>query len=214
MTKASDSQPDDYDAVKQVVVILQPFPDADRERIIRWTREKLGMAPAPNVGAAAPQGQSGGAGSTPPGSGATSTPPASDIKSFIETKDPKNGTQLTATVAYYNKFLARDGEKKETITAEDLLDACRKAERDRPKVPAQTLINAFAEGVLDKVVRGAYALNTVGENLVAMVLPAKEGVTPKVKPSRARNRKEAHRGGTARKGVAKSAKKSAKRSRK
>jgi hypothetical protein len=59
MTRASDGQPDDYDAVKQVVVIVQPFTDPDRERIIRWTREKLGMTPAPSSGPPTPPSPSG-----------------------------------------------------------------------------------------------------------------------------------------------------------
>ena len=218
MTKGSDTQLDDYDAVKRVVVILQPFADPDRERIIRWTREKLGMVPAPSVGSTPPPGPSGGAGSAGTPGGGVSTPPASDIKSFITAKAPKNGTQLAATVAYFNRFLAREGEKKETINAEDLLEACRKADWDRPAVPAQTLINAFSEGVFDKVGRGSYALNTVGENLVAMVLPAKEGEVAKVKASRRRGRTKPTARSTgssrAKKTAKKAGRKTAKRSRK
>jgi hypothetical protein len=57
------------------------------------------------------------------------------------------------------------------------------------KFPAQTLINAHGAGLLDTAERGAYAINSVGENLVAMTLPGeaadssgkKRGTKKKVK---------------------------------
>jgi len=66
-----------------------------------------------------------------------------------------------------------EGQQKLAITAEDLQDAARKVDRDRLTKPSQTLVNAYNQGLLDKAgERGAYSLNTVGENLVAMALPA------------------------------------------
>ena len=40
------SKPDDLDAVRSLTDTLQPFSNDDRERIIRWAREKLGMVSA------------------------------------------------------------------------------------------------------------------------------------------------------------------------
>jgi len=37
------SKPDDSEAVRSLADTLQPFDSEDRERIIRWAREKLGM---------------------------------------------------------------------------------------------------------------------------------------------------------------------------
>ena len=37
------SKPDDLEAVRSLADTLQPFASEDRERIIRWAREKLGM---------------------------------------------------------------------------------------------------------------------------------------------------------------------------
>jgi hypothetical protein len=37
------SKPDDLEAVRLLADTLQPFPSEDRERIIRWAREKLGL---------------------------------------------------------------------------------------------------------------------------------------------------------------------------
>ena len=147
MTKSLD----DLDATRQVVAILEPFESIDRERIIRWAREKLGMIIIPPTG--------GGAGlNNPPPLTSTNPAAASDIKSFVESKNPKNDTQLAATVAYYYRFLAPETERKESITSGDLLEACRKADRTRPARAAQTMVNAFSAGLFDKAGHGSYNL--------------------------------------------------------
>lgn len=164
------TKPDDLEAVRQVADTLQPFSDSERERILRWARERLGMSGFP----AQPTHQL-------PGSQVTGTATAGgpsisevgqDIASFIAKKAPKSDVHFATTVAYYYQFVAPVSERKDSITKEDLLDACRKAPRNRPKRPAQVLVNAYHEGFLDRGERGQYRLNSVGENLVAMVLPA------------------------------------------
>jgi hypothetical protein len=45
MTKPTD----DLEAVRAVAEALQGFDASDQERIIRWAREKLGLAPSPAV---------------------------------------------------------------------------------------------------------------------------------------------------------------------
>jgi hypothetical protein len=160
---------DDLEAVRSVVGTLQPFDDSDRERIIRWAREKLGMASAVTP-------------VSPVGTGAASLSPSAivlqavqesgqDIASFVAKKDPKSDVHFAVTVAYYYEFIAPLSERKDSISKEDLIDACRKAPRNRPKRPAQVLVNAYHDGLLDRGERGQYRLNSVGENLVAMVLP-------------------------------------------
>jgi hypothetical protein len=98
--------------------------------------------------------------------------PVSDIKSFVEKKNPSFDTHFAATVAYYHRFEAPEHLRKESITKEDLQEACRQSGRERLRHPAQTLVNAHAQGLLDRGDRGAYVINTVGENLVAMALPS------------------------------------------
>jgi hypothetical protein len=84
--------------------------------------------------------------------------------------------QFAATVAYYFAFEAPLGERKDSITADDLQDACRQVGRHRLKRPIKTLHNAHASGLLDKAgERGAFKINTVGENLVAVTLPSGSG---------------------------------------
>jgi hypothetical protein len=38
------SKPDDLEAVRSIAETLQPFANDDRERIIRWARERLVMS--------------------------------------------------------------------------------------------------------------------------------------------------------------------------
>jgi hypothetical protein len=91
----------------------------------------------------------------------------------VATKNPKSDVQFVATVAYYYRFEAPEAERKDDITADDLQEAARKVNRDRFTRPAQTLRNAHTLGYLDKGgEKGTYQLNTVGENLVSMTLPA------------------------------------------
>ncbi len=163
---------DDLEAVRAVVDALTSFESADQERIIRWAREKLGLttSSAPGVPTLLP----------PKPTMITDLLPdmeigkraGRDIKSFIEEKNPKNDRQLAAVVAYYYAFEAPEAKRKSSINSQDIVEACRLAQKHRPKKPGQTLINAAQSGFLDKAEEtGAYKLNAVGENLVAMALP-------------------------------------------
>jgi hypothetical protein len=161
------TKPDEFEATKQVVTTLEPFDAADRERILRWARDKLGMAPVHTGSVLAT------ARDVP-----TSTPPAdqsSDIRSFIEAKKPRTDTQLAAVVAYFHRFVAPESQRKEAIGKEDVLTACRLAGRARPPRLDQTMVNAFSAGYFDRAERGQYKLNSVGENLVAVALPGAPG---------------------------------------
>jgi hypothetical protein len=161
---------DDLEAVRTLVSTLEGFEKADQERVIRWAREKLGLPSAtPGTPSAHGPDKPFKIGGTPLTGGSTGS--GKDIKAFVAEKKPTSDNHFTATVAYYYRFEAHEGQRKDAITAEDLQDACRKAGRERLKNPAQTLINAHSAGLLDKAERGAYAINSVGENLVAMTLP-------------------------------------------
>jgi hypothetical protein len=162
----SKVKPDDYEAVRIVVSTLEPFDAKDQERILRWAREKLGLTTT--TPAAAPSHET-----NPPRDGAvmSATAKATDIKSFIAKKNPQSDSQFVAAVAYYHRFEAPEPQRKDAISKTDLQDACRLTGK-RIKHPAQTLVNAHSQGYIDKgAERGTYAINTVGENLVAMALP-------------------------------------------
>ncbi len=159
-------KPDDFEALKTICNALEPFNEIDRERIIRWASERLGIKisgvsygqqsqqqhPVQTIPVVHPTG-------------------SKDIRSFLQEKNPTSANQLVAAVAYYYKFEAPDSHKKSSINAEDVVDACRKAGRERPKFPNEIMANAKNYGLVDKVGPGLYEINAVGENLVAVSMP-------------------------------------------
>lgn len=188
---------DKFEAAKTIVETIKTFDPKDQEMIFRWAAESLGIAgpiavsnpasppssphvPLPHQGAhAQPGGQSG-------------TASTQNIKTFVTAKSPKSDVQFAATIAYYYQFLAPPAERKTSITQEDLLDACRKADRQRPPNPYQTLNNAFHLGLLDRPEKGTFSINSVGENLVAMTLPGDASVpAPKKRAAKKPVRKSA-----------------------
>jgi hypothetical protein len=176
------AKPDEFEAARKVVDVLEPFDNAERERIIRWSRDKLGMSGASTSVSVLQQ--------TAPGITSTgASSPVSgqplDMRTFIQQKNPRTDTQLAAAVAYFHRFVAPDSEKKDSIGKTDLLNACRLTERARPRRPDQTLVNAFSAGYFDKASRGLYKLNSVGENLVAVALPGAPG-NSEAEPARPR----------------------------
>jgi len=159
---------DDLEAVRILAETLQPFTSDDRERTIRWAREKLGMtagvAPAPG-----PRTQI--SVDTPRDAAVAVGQGGVDIKTFVTEKAPKSDVHFAATVAYFYQFKPPESQRKDSITKEDLVKACREVQRKQPKVPAQVLVNAYHDGLFDRGGKGSYKLNSVGENLVAMALP-------------------------------------------
>lgn len=151
---------DDLEAIRQITEILANFSSEEQERIIRWSREKLGLKsilpPSLSTGA-----NSGGAPHTP----------VVSIKQFNEEKKPKSDNQFALVAAYYYKFLAPQSERNEFIDGDMLQNATRLANRARLKKPTDTLNNCVKAGSLDRGERGKFSINTVGENLVAMSMP-------------------------------------------
>lgn len=179
---------DDLEAVRLLAETLQPFTGEDRERIIRWAREKLGMtvtaAPAVPPRADVPPAEA------TRDAAAAASQTAVDIRKFVSEKAPRSDVHFAATVAYYHQFKEPEDQRKDSITKEDLVEACRQVDRKRPKVPAQVLVNAYQDGLFDRGGKGHYKLNSVGENLVAMALPGTVDVAKgaKKKPTNGRRK--------------------------
>ncbi len=186
-------QKDDLEAVRLVADALEGFETKDQERIIRWAREKLGLAVAP-AGSSPSSAPPSPAGSTAgPASGSLSSAPK-DLKTFVAEKKPKNDVQFAATVAYYYRFVAPTDQQKSEVTKTDLQDACRLVGHERFTHPGQTLRNAHTLGLLNRGSEsGSFAINSVGENLVDVTLPdGGKGVSrTKAKKKRKRKRKSA-----------------------
>src|SRR5574341_693062 len=177
----------DFDAAKAIVEQLKGIEKERQHRILRWVAESLDLSlhvklPGTHESHATPDRST-----TAEASIQMPTVDArhqtGDIKSFVEAKKPKSDMQFAAVVAYYYRFETRPEEKRETITAEVLQDAARLAGRDRLKKPHLTLNNAKNQGYLDSAGRGAFRINSVGENLVAMTLPGSGG-EPRNRPKR------------------------------
>jgi hypothetical protein len=161
---------DDLQAVRAVVDALTGFDPKDQQRVFRWAAEKLGL-PQPfeslssrSVAAVAQQA----APEYP-----APLPVTQDIKSFVASKAPKTDIEFAATIAYYYRFVAP--APREHIGKAELVEACRAVNWPRPSRPDATLHHAFTAGVLDSPKRGEFAINAVGENLVAMTLPGGNG---------------------------------------
>lgn len=182
MTKEKD----DLEAVRTVVEALEGFSPEDQERVIRWAREKIGLAPAPRSWEDRRSAQAPPIGS--PSQSAQSQQPSQvrkDLRTFVAEKQPKSDVQFAATVAYFYRFEAPVEQRRNEVDADTLLEACRLADRKRLKKPGQTLRNAKTLGLMDSGSEaGKFIINTVGENLVAMTLPRK--AEPPRKPRKAK----------------------------
>jgi hypothetical protein len=189
---------DDLEAVRLITAALESFGVEEQERIIRWAREKLGHAPdsrnTPGTSAARAS-----APSPTPDPIPTPQPVAPgslrDLKTFVSEKGPRSDVQFAATVAYFYRFEAPLEQRRNDIDAALLQDACRLASRKRLKRPLMTLTNAKNQGVLDKTAEvGRYAINSVGENLVAMTLPGQtEGAASRAGSRKARRNEPTRR---------------------
>jgi len=166
---------DDIAAVRSIVDILSKFDAKEQERIVRWVREKMGLAETSIAPTGAPTG-------APAIISLASNAAVKDLKTFVGEKKPKNDVQFAATVAYYYRFVAPTEHRKVEITSNDLQEACRLVGRERFSVPGQTLRNAHTLGLLNRGSEsGSFAINSVGENLVDVSLPGDSTGIPRAK---------------------------------
>jgi len=175
---------DDLEAVRLVATALEGFSPDEQERIIRWAREKLGLEQAPRnlTDVRIQQQHSPVALQRPAEPADVPQGPASgkDLKTFVTGKNPKSDVQFAATVAYFYRFEAPPEQRRNEIDSGILQDSCRLAGRSRFRHPSMTLNNAKNLGLLDRGSEaGKFAINTVGENLVAMTLPGRSDSSAK-----------------------------------
>lgn len=175
----------DFEIANSVATLLKDLESDRQGRILRWVSESLGIAPSRSLH---PQRND------PPAPESSGGPPigsGTDIKSFVGSKNPKSDNQFAATVAYYYRFEAPPDQRAETITADALQEATRLSGRTRLGDPGKTLRNAKDQGYLDTAERGAYKINSVGENLVAITLSNEGQIAP---VRHGRNRGKANKG--------------------
>ncbi len=173
---------DDFEAAKSVFEKLKELPRERQERVLRWVAEGLGLSNPAALGQHVLPPALGHP--EPPSAPALQT--ATDIKSFVAAKKPRSDQQFATVVAYYYRFDAPPAQRRDTINTEVVQEATRLSGRERLTDPTSTLNNARNQGYLDRAERGEFAINTVGENLVAMTLPG-DGASPvKKKKQRAK----------------------------
>lgn len=192
MTKDSDpatKKLDDLNAVRSIREALEGFEPEDQERILRWARESVGLKAAAPV----PPAASGTATLTPTHGGASQGQTAKDIRTFVDQKAPRTDLQLATTIAYYYRFEAPEAERRDEFDATFLREACRLAGRPGTLTkPLLTLHNAVRGGFLDKgSTRGTFTINSVGENLVGMLLPGNGEQAARPRSPRGKKRKAA-----------------------
>ncbi len=193
-----DPKKSDFLAAEEVKGILAGREQAEQERIVRWVCESLGLSFAPRhdtrshvaqVQHAPTQNEA----AQTRDQRTTDSVLATDIRSFTQLKRPKSDIQFAAVVAYFHRFVAPESQRKEAIATEDLQEAARLAQRPVFKTPSIPLNNAVQQGYLDRAARGAYRLNAVGENLVAMTLPGTGVDTANARQSKRRTPTQAPR---------------------
>jgi hypothetical protein len=184
----SQSASDEFDAAKIIVDALKGLDQQQQDRAIRFASESVGLQlpahrPASFPGAAN-TGSSVVEAAQPAGQNLV------DIKQFVDSKSPKSDQQFATVVAYYYRFVSPAQHHKESINAEDLKNAARLVGRKQPGDASATLHNAKNSGYLDSVAKGAFQINSVGENLVAITLPG-DDTEPKPKRSNREKKKKA-----------------------
>jgi hypothetical protein len=182
---------EDFDTAKAVFERLKDVPAERRKRILNWVAEGLGIvlqaAPVhPVAPVFAPPTMTV---LTPP-SGYPAQGSTTDIKTFVASKAPKSDVQFAATAAYYYRFEAPAASHRETIDGDTLQEAARLAGRNRLPNPRVTLNNAKKQGYLDGISPGEFAINSVGENLVAMTLPGTPDAGSKGRRKKAKTAKK------------------------
>lgn len=181
-------------AAQSIVAELQGMKKEDQTLALQFAMQTLRLsAPIPQS-SPAPQP------ANPEGQQRSSAPlagPPSDIKQFTAAKAPQSDNQFTAVVAYYYAFEAPPSQRRDSIDAATMKEAARLASRKQVKDWNKTLNNATGAGYLDRAERGAFRLNAVGENLVAMTLPGT--VWGKAKAAKKKGKKKASRKSAAKK---------------
>lgn len=178
----------DFVAAEEIKGILHGRDRTEQERILRWVSESLSLGD-PAAATSKPMG--GGSANTTRATESGTAGHTRDIRTFVQQKQPKSDNQLATVIAFFYRFVAPEAERKEVLSTADLQTAARQARGYAFKTPSVTLNNAVQQGYLDRADRGAYKINAVGENLVAMTLPGAGGAASSTSNAARRAKKKA-----------------------
>lgn len=153
-------------AIDEIVAALSALDDKARPTAVAAACAHLGIdaslvSPSESAGVQPPI--------TPPP--AATTHHQRDIRSLKDEIQPENAKEMACVVAYYMQQHAPTADRKDVVTADDMVKYFKQAHFPLPKRVAQLLVDARHSGYFDLAERGAYRLNAVGYNLVAHTLP-------------------------------------------
>jgi hypothetical protein len=179
-----------HEAISSILKTLDPLDDESRKKVLSAVHAFLGTSYNPQhtvepklpeqTGAVAPFGHVG---------------VPKDIRSLREEKQPKSDIETVVVMAYYLRELAAAGERKASVTAEDVEAYFPQMGAKLPAKAGQTLINGKNAGYFVSQGSGRFALNPVGLNLVTHTLPRTAGrvarksvgsASPKKRPSKSK----------------------------
>lgn len=158
-------------AIQTVLGVLVPLQDDQRQRVIDYVFQRLGLVSTPT--STSPAQTLSAAISTPANAAPNLGPGVSirDVRSLKDQKKPRSANEMAALVAYYLSELAPVESRKAAIGTDDIVTYFKQAGYPLPAVLRNTLANAKASGYFDSAAHGLYKLNPVGHNLVVHGLP-------------------------------------------
>ena len=188
----AESYDKEIEAIGALLNALGPLEPKARKTVLDYVAGRLGIAP-PERGEPPAD--------TPPDSTAPGEPPETGdsardechINDLVQKKQPRSAIEMTVLVAYYLSHKAPKGERKQTVSTDDLTTYFKIAEFKLPKSPQYTLPNTKNAGYMDSAGSGEYKLNPVGYNLVVHSMPKTTKATtrkrpPKKKPAKGKRR--------------------------
>jgi len=170
-----DAIDQEIQAIRTLLQALEPLSARARRSALEYVLKRLEI----RLEAVVDEAKSGDAGGTTHKPDPTLTIPALSqpagavihIKQFKEQKKPRSDAEMAALVAYYLAKVVAPADRKESIAREDVETYFNIAEYPLPKKPEYTLPNAKNAGYFKVLGKGQYALNPVGQNLIAYSLP-------------------------------------------
>jgi hypothetical protein len=182
---AQGEQDAEIQALEVVFGALNALDELARERVLDYTRRRLGMADSdPGTSDVDHEPVHSQVVEPAPQQGTV------DIRSLRQEKDPSSAIEMAAVVAYYLSEAAPEDERKPSVSTADLEKYFKQAQFPLPSRIGNTLSNAAGAGYFDTAGRGEYKLNPVGFNLVTQSLPrsATGSSRPAVAPRRPRRK--------------------------
>ncbi|KYG97885.1 hypothetical protein [Bradyrhizobium sp. DOA1] len=184
-------------AIEILTTTLEPLGATARANVIDYVFKRLGIGVSASTEAAPTMTPPLNLASPPPALAELASRPA-DILSLKEEKQPRSVNDMVALVAYYLAHLAKDGERRDYIIADDISKYFNQARFRLPEGPARmALTNAKNAGYLEAKDRGQYRLSAVGHNLVVHRMGTDEA---QGSPARRKKRKPKVKGKSNRRG--------------